>query len=536
MVWSSPAVALDGTIHFGGEDGWIYALNANGTLKWRYNTGAAVWSSPAIAEDGTVYYACGNGKLYALTPAGALKWSYTTGTAADSSPAIDTRGVVYFGSGDGYFYAINPNGTLRWRAYTGSLVDSSAAIAPDGTVYVGTGGAGIAGTMRAFTPEGAELWRVNLTGGVRSSPAMDGAGNLYFGTADGLVHALGPDGSAIWTAAAGYSVLGSPAIGPSGQVVVGSDDGAVYCFKDYPNDITPPTTPVVTPAQGFLPKGAPLVCHWSSTDPESGIEGYSYCIGKSPGASDVTNWVNAGSATACSRSDLAVEIGQLLYVSVKARNHAGLESAVGTSTAVMVIADNQINLIGDARTRPDGTRVYLPGKIVTAVYSDCFFIEEPDRSAGIRCDIGSSDLSAGAVVDVLGKVTCRNGEPVVIEASYSRLGVAADTVAPYAASMRAVAGAVSGGGSTGGASLMGLTIRVSGRVTKVGAYYFVLWDGSDVTSPRGVKGIEIRAGAGDIPLPSAYAAITAVVTRDVVNSTPTTILRATSTPSLTILP
>ena len=543
MIWSSPAVGLDGTIHFGGQDGYIYALNANGTLKWRYNTGAAVWSSPAIAEDGTIYYACGNGKLYALTSAGAFKWSYTTGTAADSSPAIGNGGVIYFGSGDGYFHAINPNGTLRWRAYTGNLVDSSAAIGADGTVYVGTGGAATIGTMRAYAPEGVELWRVNLTGGVRSSPALDATGNIYFGAADGVVHALRPDGTTIWTAAAGDSVMGSPAIGPNGQVVVGSDDGAVYCFKDYPLDTTPPTTPVVTPAQAFLPRGAPLVCRWTASDPESGIESYSYCIGTSPGLSNVTNWTNAGTATICSRSDITVNVGQSLYVSVKARNHAGLESAAGVSTAVMVIADNEINLIGDAKKRPNGTRVYLPGKIVTAVYSDCVFVEEPDRTSGIRCDANSTDLSAGAVVDALGKITFRNGEPILTEASFSRLA-AASMITPYAASMRAIAGfGATGGGSTGGAgptgpgaNLTGLMVRVSGRVTKTGAYYFVLWDGSEVYSPRGVKGIEIRAGAGDIPLPNAYATITGIVSREVVNATPTTILRATSTPELTILP
>jgi len=534
MIWSSPAVASDGTIHFGGQDGCIYALNANGALKWRYNAGAAVWSSPAIASDGTVYYACGNGKLYALTSAGALKWSYASGTAADSSPAIGTNGVVYFGSGDGYFYAINPNGTLRWRSYTGSLVDSSAAIGADGTVYVGTGGAGLAGTLRAYTSDGVQLWQVSLTGGVRSSPALDGSGNLYFGTADGVVHALRSDGGPIWTARAGDSVLGSPAIGPNGQVVVGSDDGAVYCFRDYANDATPPTTPVVTPAQAFLPKGAPLVCHWSATDPESGVASYSYCVGTTPGASNIANWANAGAATSCSRSDLPMTVGQSLYLSVKAKNHSGLESAVGTSTAIVIVANDQDNLIGQARKRPDGTRVYLPGKTVTAVYSDCVFVEEPDRTAGIRCDVSSSDLTAGAVVDALGKITFRNGEPVLTEATLSRLNIAAGPLTPYAVSLRSIANSAGASGSAS-AGLIGLKVRVSGRVTKVGAYYFVLSDGTDVTSPRGVKGIEVRAGAGDIPLPNAYVSITAIVSRDIVNGVPTTILRATAPPSLTIL-
>lgn len=526
MIWSSPAVGLDGTIYFGSQDGYIYALNFSGTLKWRYYTGGAVWSSPAIAPDGTIYCACGNGKLYALSQAGALKWSYATGSAADSSPSIGNDGVIYFGSGDSYFYAINADGTLKWRKYTSNLVDSSAAIGADGTVYVGTGGAGTVGTMRAYTPDGVELWRVSLTGGVRSSPALDADENIYFGTADGVVHALRSDGTPIWAAVAGYAVLASPAIGNDGRVVVGSDDGGLYCFKDYPDDTTPPTAPLVTPSQTFLPKGSALICRWSSSDLESGIEGYSYCVGTSPESSDIVNWIDAGSATLCSRSDISATVGQLLYISVKATNHAGLQSAVGVSDAIVIVANNENNLIGDAKNRPDGTRAYLPGKIVTAVYSDCVFIEEPDRTAGIRCNVTSSDLSAGMVVDALGKISFQNGEPTLTDVSLTRLN-AACSITPFGVSMKSI--------ESPGVSLMGIVVRVSGVVTKAGAYYFVLSDGSEVYSPRGAKGIEVRAGAGDIPLPGSFVAITCVVSRELVNNIPTTILRATSTPSLTIL-
>jgi outer membrane protein assembly factor BamB len=54
--YSSPAIGADGTIYFGAETTFIYALNADGTLKWKENFNNGInWSSPAIIADGTLY-------------------------------------------------------------------------------------------------------------------------------------------------------------------------------------------------------------------------------------------------------------------------------------------------------------------------------------------------------------------------------------------------------------------------------------------------------------------------------------------------
>ena len=38
-------------------DGTLYALNPDGTLRWKFATGGNIESSPAIGEDGTIYFA-----------------------------------------------------------------------------------------------------------------------------------------------------------------------------------------------------------------------------------------------------------------------------------------------------------------------------------------------------------------------------------------------------------------------------------------------------------------------------------------------
>ncbi len=44
----------------------VYAINPDGSLKWRYTTGDWVISSPAIASDGTLYIGSDDKKLYAF--------------------------------------------------------------------------------------------------------------------------------------------------------------------------------------------------------------------------------------------------------------------------------------------------------------------------------------------------------------------------------------------------------------------------------------------------------------------------------------
>jgi outer membrane protein assembly factor BamB len=108
--------------------------------KWGFDISSnsspiEIISSPAIAPDGTIYIGSGNGALYAINPNGTLKWKYETGGALPASPAIGSDGTVYIGSMDRQFYAINPDGTLQWIYPTKNVFTSSAAIGADGTIY-----------------------------------------------------------------------------------------------------------------------------------------------------------------------------------------------------------------------------------------------------------------------------------------------------------------------------------------------------------------------------------------------------------------
>jgi len=45
-----------------------------GTLKWKFETDGQIRSSPAIASDGTIYIESWDSYFYAINPNGTLKW------------------------------------------------------------------------------------------------------------------------------------------------------------------------------------------------------------------------------------------------------------------------------------------------------------------------------------------------------------------------------------------------------------------------------------------------------------------------------
>ena len=123
-IVSSPAVTSDGgTVYVGSTNGRLYALNAlNGSENWKYpdpvrtpgdpSQIGEVRGDPVIGSDGAIYFGSDDGHLYALNPNGTLRFKYpATGSpigAVRSKPAIGPDGIIYFGANDGKFYAIDP--------------------------------------------------------------------------------------------------------------------------------------------------------------------------------------------------------------------------------------------------------------------------------------------------------------------------------------------------------------------------------------------------------------------------------------------
>ena len=217
-IWSSPAIGVDGTIYVTSYDDFLYAVNSNGTLKWKFCAYDSISSSPIIASDGTIYFGTmGTGcNIIALFPNGTEKWRYSTGYYVTSDPAIGDDGTIYIGSGDNYLYAINANGTLKWRFLTGDYVKGPPSIADDGTIYVGS----YDGYLYAINPDGTEKWRRGIGWGSETNPSIGVDGTIYIGGED--LYATYPDGTAKWD----FDLGSDRWIGQSSAAI--SADGTIY--------------------------------------------------------------------------------------------------------------------------------------------------------------------------------------------------------------------------------------------------------------------------------------------------------------------
>jgi len=286
-IFSTPVIDGDGVVYFGSADHHFYAVNPDGTLKWRFKTGELIDSAAAlhrvapggppavtfasgdgvlyhlrtddgvqtpaervlwtfdaadapgagynnwwegnvqIGFDGTLYAGNTNWNYYALYPDGRLKWVLPTGNNNWSVAAIGDDGTLFWGSCDTAVYAVAPDGQPRWKKRTLGFVAGSAALGRDGTVYIGS----FDTQVYAFAPDSPwPKWKFKTGDHVYASPALaeDSAGNttaVYIGSTDGRLYAIDPNGRQLWAYDAGDPIRSSPALGAGPN---GEPDAIVY--------------------------------------------------------------------------------------------------------------------------------------------------------------------------------------------------------------------------------------------------------------------------------------------------------------------
>lgn len=121
---SFPAIGPDGTIYLATPDSFLYAIAADGSLKWKVPATRSQ-SAPALSSDGRIYLnSSWDFRVLCYTVDGNLEWEQLLGGAGASGlmssfPTLKD-GVVYIGSGNGNIYAITASGELQasgWPAF-----------------------------------------------------------------------------------------------------------------------------------------------------------------------------------------------------------------------------------------------------------------------------------------------------------------------------------------------------------------------------------------------------------------------------------
>lgn len=130
----SAAIDARGIVYFGSYDKKLYALDgATGAKRWEYATGDIIrGTTPAIAEDGTVYIGSDDGLIHAVDTDGKLRRTHPTGSAILGSPLI-SAGRLYIASGDAKLHAFEIGANLArspWPMHGHNVRRTGRAIDP----------------------------------------------------------------------------------------------------------------------------------------------------------------------------------------------------------------------------------------------------------------------------------------------------------------------------------------------------------------------------------------------------------------------
>jgi len=163
--------------------------------------------------------------------------------------------------------------------------------------------------------------------------------------------------------------------------------------------------------------------------------------------------------------------------------------------------------IAQARSSSDGAGVYLEGKVVSAQYRGFYYIQEPDRTSGIRVQ---GAATPGHVVAIEGVVGTVDGEKAIIDATLVSDQTGA---APQPIGVRVK--------PDGGLNPDGLYIKTWGKVTGFDSNAFIINNGS---GPMRVRRSPTYPGfVGD------YVSVVGVMGSEMSGGQPTRILRAAKT-------
>lgn len=255
-ITSAPNLGESGALYVGTESGELVALNVRtGSERWRFATGSAepILSSAALDENETIYFGSMDRHVYAVNPDGTEKWRHNVFGEVESSPAIGSDGTVFVGTNGLLLWAINPDGTFKWVFPARGQIRSSPAVGPNGNIFVGSDD----GYLYAVKPDGSQLWRYKTAESVASSPAVtthrsvfDGffpaveqtETVVYVGSNDGKVYAvnaggtfsLSTPGTKRWAYDTGSPVESSPAISFEDNTLYISAGNGLYALGDEP--------------------------------------------------------------------------------------------------------------------------------------------------------------------------------------------------------------------------------------------------------------------------------------------------------------
>jgi outer membrane protein assembly factor BamB len=197
ISYASPAIAPDGTIRTAAGNDLVAVRDggAKGTEMWRFPTEDLVEVSPAVGPDNVAIIGSNDPFEYAVNGDGSLRWKYRKDAQTYGSPAATSSGLAIFGDHNGRLHTVDiATGQEKVTSFGEQKpsrsrsvgIWTSPAIDRNGNTYVGTR----LGHIYGFTPTGTRLFDIDTKDTVNSYPALTGDGALIIGSSNGLLYAI----------------------------------------------------------------------------------------------------------------------------------------------------------------------------------------------------------------------------------------------------------------------------------------------------------------------------------------------------------
>jgi outer membrane protein assembly factor BamB len=248
-IFSSPVIGPDGAIYVGSADRSFYALEHDGTLRFKVDTGEIIDSAGLVDDKGRVYFASGDSILRAVdAKTGESAWEFQAEDPSvnkalinwfEGNVAIGPDAKLYAPNDNFSVYALNRDtGERSWKWLMNDQTWSSPAVdAESGTLYIGNNYIVPFGVLGAFwrnifaiDKDGKQVWNHSVQATVAASPVLL-SDRIVLGGFDGYVRALAKsNGAEQWAAPTIDHVYASAALLPNGDIVQPSTDGTVYCL------------------------------------------------------------------------------------------------------------------------------------------------------------------------------------------------------------------------------------------------------------------------------------------------------------------
>jgi hypothetical protein len=205
------------------------------------------------------------------------------------------------------------------------------------------------------------------------------------------------------------------------------------------------------------------------------------------------------------------------YLHLWACNVDGLTSTGSITLGPYIVRET----CAHAKTLQPAAIVTLWNKVVSGLFADGIYIQEPDRAGGIRVE-GTFPVAPGSIVSVEGTPCVESGEAVLAD-SVLLSTASGDEPKPVLMNNKALGGAAVGfqpatidsagppAVASEGLSPVGLLVRTTGTVTYVdqpGQAFAYIDDGSNLDDGSGRRGLRVLLENAPAPAVGSFAEVT----------------------------